>query len=178
MLRIVGFAIALLSVVGCTRATAIGTPCLADKDCNVKGQRCVAGPSDGTKICTHPCSGQTGDQGCPIGYDCTAADPASPTVLTCNKEPFAFDATTGAPLLFGKDCSLQAGTTQAEWDAACAGSGDPAPAPTCRHAQDPDTRIPTPIRNDAHAYCTGGCTKDGDCPVDMRCGVDYDGATK
>ena len=58
------------------RATAIGTPCLADKDCNVKGQRCVAQPS-GTKICTHACAGQTGAQGCPIGYDCSAADRVS-----------------------------------------------------------------------------------------------------
>src|SRR2546430_1020309 len=117
MLRSVCIMLALAAVAGgCTRATAIGTPCLADKDCNVKGQRCVAQPNGGAKICTHPCSGQTGELGCPIGYDCTAADPASPTDLTCTKESFAFDATTGAPLLFGKDCSLQAGTTQGEWD--------------------------------------------------------------
>ena len=35
-----------------------------------------------------------------------------------------------------------------------------------------------PLRNDAHAYCTGGCNSDSDCPVDMRCGNDYDGKTK
>ena len=178
MLRIVGLAIALLSVVGCTRATAIGTPCLADKDCNVKGQRCVAGPSGGTRSARTRAPARPATRAAPSATTAPPPIPRSPTVLTCNKEPFAFDATTGAPLLFGKDCSLQAGTTQAEWDAACAGSGDPAAAPTCRHAQDPDTRIPTPIRNDAHAYCTGGCSKDGDCPVDMRCGADYDGVTK
>lgn len=176
-------AIALVAAacgLGCTRATVIGTPCLVDKDCNVKGQICVAGVNGGAKICTHACTGQTGASGCPIGYDCTAADPSSPTVLTCNKEPYAFDATSGAPLLFGKDCSLQGGTTQAEWDSACASTGDPAPNPTCHHAPDPDsrTRPPAPIRNDAHAYCTGGCNGDSDCPVDMYCGADYDGATK
>ncbi len=180
MRRLVVLAIALGSFVGCTRATVIGTPCVTDKNCNVKGQRCVAGPNGGAKICTHACTGQFGDQGCPIGYDCSAADPSAPTVLTCNKETYAFDATTGAPLLFGKDCSLQAGTTQAEWDVACANSGDPAPSPTCRHEQDPDSRTnpPAPIRNDAHAYCTGGCARDSDCPVTMYCGADYDGATK
>ena len=89
MTRIVLIAIAL---VGCTRATVIGTPCITDKNCNVKGQRCVAGPNGGAQICTHACTGQTGADGCPIGYDCTAADPSSPTVLTCNKESFAFDA--------------------------------------------------------------------------------------
>jgi len=166
------------ALVGCTRATVIGTPCITDKDCNVKGQRCVAGPNGGAQICTHVCTGQTGEQGCPIGYDCSPADPASPSVLTCNKEAYAFDSATGNPLLFGKDCSLQGGTTQAEWDVACANSGDPAPSPTCRHARDPDQRLPSPIRNDAHAYCTGGCTRDSDCPVDMFCGADYDGITK
>jgi len=183
MMRGVSLAIALVTAacgLGCTRATVIGTPCLVDKDCNVKGQLCVAGINGGARICTHACTGQTGAAGCPIGYDCTAADPSSPTVLTCNKEPYAFDATTGAPLLFGKDCSLQGGTTQAEWDAACANSGDPAPNPTCHHAPDPDSRTkpPAPIRNDAHAYCTGGCTADSDCPVDMYCGADVDGNTK
>jgi hypothetical protein len=173
---------ALCTVVswGCTKATVIGTPCLVDKDCNVKGQRCVAGPGGGAPICTHACTGQTGDSGCPIGYDCTAADPAQPTTLTCNKEKFAFDPVSGAPLLFGKDCSLQAGTTQAEWDVACAGSGDPAPNPTCRHAVDPDSRTmpPAALQNDPHAYCTGGCNDDNDCPVEMLCGVDYDGNKK
>ena len=151
MMRIVTIALtgaltAAIALAGCTRATVIGTPCVTDKDCNVKGQRCVAGPNGGAQICTHACTGQTGDQGCPIGYDCSPADPTSPSVLTCNKEAFAFDATAGAPLLFGKDCSLQGGTTQGEWDTACAASGDPAPAPTCRHARDPDQRLPTPIR--------------------------------
>ncbi|MGZ3440534.1 MAG: hypothetical protein ACXVDD_13520 [Polyangia bacterium] len=178
--RAIALSILAFFVGACTRATAIGTPCLADKDCNVKGQRCVAGVNGGAKICTHACSGQTGEQGCPIGYDCTASDATAPTVLTCNKEPYAFDATSGAPLLFGKDCSLQGGTTQGEWDAACAATGDPAPSPTCHHAADPDSRATpkAPLRNDAHAYCTGGCNSDADCPVDMRCGADYDGNTK
>jgi hypothetical protein len=179
-MRLLCFAIALAAAGGCARATAIGTPCVADKDCNVKGQRCVAQPSGGISICTHACSGQTGAQGCPVGYDCSAADASSPSALTCNQESFAIDAATGVPLLFGKDCSLQAGTTQAEWDVACAGSGDPAPSPTCRHAADPDSHATprAPIRNDAHAYCTAGCARDSDCPVDMLCGADYDGVTK
>ena len=160
------------------RATVIGTPCLVDKDCNVNGQRCVAGLNGGAKICTHACTGQTGAQGCPIGYDCTASDPAQPTVLTCNKEPYAFDATTRQRRCSSaRTARSQGGTTQAEWDVACAGTGDPAPSPTCRHAADPDSRTTprAPLRNDAHAYCTGSCTSDADCPVDMRCGADYDG---
>ena len=180
-MRIVCVPIALgLLIGGCTRATVIGTPCIVDKDCNVAGQRCVAGVNGGPTICTHGCTGQSGDNGCPIGYDCSAVDPTNPADLTCNKETYAFDATTGAPLLFGKDCSLQGGTTQAEWDTACANTGDPAPNPTCHHAPDPDSRTnpPSPIRNDAHAYCTGGCTRDSDCPVDMSCAGDVDGVSR
>jgi hypothetical protein len=180
MRRIVGIAIALLAVAGCKRATIIGTPCVSDRDCNVAGQRCVAQAGAAFSICTHSCSGQTGALGCPIGYDCSAADASSPGELVCNKERFAFDATTGAPLLFGKDCSLEGGTTQAEWDRACAASGDPAPSPTCRHAADPDSHATprAPIRDDAHAYCTAGCASDRDCPVEMYCGADYDGVTR
>ncbi len=168
------------AVAGCTKATVIGTPCVTDKSCNVKGQRCVAGPDGGLRICTHACDAQAGTMGCPIGYDCAPADPTQPSVLTCNKERYAFDRTSGAPLLFGKDCSLQAGTTQPEWDQACAGTGDPAPNPTCRHAPDPDSHATprAPVRNDPHAYCTAGCNDDYDCPVDMRCAVDYDGVQK
>ena len=123
---------------------------------------------------------RSGSAGCPVGYDCNAADATNPSLLTCNKETFAFDAASGVALLFGKDCSLQGGTTQAEWDTACANSGDPAAGPTCRHAADSNSRAhpPAPIRNDAHAYCTGACTGDRDCPVDMFCGADYDGITK
>jgi hypothetical protein len=168
----------LLVVTGCTRATVIGTPCVVDKDCNVKGQRCVAGLNGGASICTHACTGQTGASGCPIGYDCTAANAANPGDLTCNKETFAFDATTGAPLLFGKDCSLQTGLSQAEWDTACAATGDPAANPTCRHARDPNVAGKVPLKNDPHAYCTGSCASDADCPVDMLCATDYDGAKK
>lgn len=164
----------------CTKATVIGTPCTTDKNCNVKGQKCVAGPNGGPSICTHACAAQEGPQGCPIGYDCSPADPSQPTVLTCNKQSFAIDATTGAPKLFGKDCSLQGGTMQAQWDTACAGSGDPAPNPTCRHAADVNSRTTPrqPVVADPHAYCTGGCTRDSDCPVDMLCAADYDGVTK
>ena len=176
-MRIVCLA-ALCALGACTKATVIGTPCTVDKDCNVKGQRCVAGVNGGPRICTHACTGQSGPDGCPIGYDCGPADPASPSDLTCNKETYAFDATTGAPLLFGKDCSLQPGTTQAEWDQACANSGDPAPDPTCRHAVDPDSRVGAPLQSDPQAYCTGGCTHDSDCPVDMECATDYDGKQK
>ncbi|MGZ3429068.1 MAG: hypothetical protein ACXVCV_20590, partial [Polyangia bacterium] len=58
--RAIALSVLAFFVAACTRATAIGTPCLADKDCNVKGQRCVAGVNGGAKICTHACSGQTG----------------------------------------------------------------------------------------------------------------------
>jgi hypothetical protein len=169
-----------VAAAACTRATVIGTPCDVDRDCNVPGQRCVAGPGGTPRICTHACNAQTGANGCPIGYDCAPADPTRPDDLTCNRETYAFDALTGAPLLFGKDCSLYGGTTQAEWDVGCARSGDPAANPTCRHAPDPDSRAtPTaPVRNDAHAYCTGACAADSDCPVEMRCAVDYDGLQK
>lgn len=168
------------ALLGCTKATVIGTPCTTDKSCNVKGQRCIAGPDGGAKICTHACTSQTGDQGCPIGYDCAAADPTQPALLTCNKETYAFDPISGAPKLFGQDCSLAPGTTQAEWDAACAHSGDPAASPTCRHAADPDSRTTprAPVRNDPQAYCTGACTHDSDCPVEMLCAKDYDGNQK
>lgn len=170
---------ALVALGGCTRATAIGTPCIVDKDCNVAGQRCVAG-TGGAKICTHACTGQSGENGCPIGYDCGPSDPANTADLTCNKESFAFDSVTGAPLLFGKSCALAPGATQAEWDQACAGSGDPAANPTCRHAPDSQSRTnpPAPLKNDSKAYCTGACNADSDCPVDMLCGVDYDNAKK
>src|SRR4051812_46397319 len=168
----------LLALGGCTRATVIGTPCIADKDCNVKGQRCVAGLNGGASICTHACTGQTGESGCPIGYDCPPSHPANRGELTGNKETFAFDAATGTPLLFGKDCALQQGTTQADWDPACADSGDPAANPTCRHARDPSSRLRVPLKGDPHAYCTGSCASDADCPVDMLCGLDYDNKQK
>ena len=168
------------ALAGCTRATVIGTPCVADKDCTIKGQRCVAGPGGGARICTHLCNAQAGPSGCPIGYDCSASDPTQPTLLTCNKETFAFDATSGAPRLFGKDCSLAPGASQTEWNAACAGTGDPAANPSCRHAPDPASRSTprAPLRNDPNAYCTGSCNVDSDCPVDMRCAADYDGVQK
>ena len=163
----IAWLLALAMLAGCTRATAIGTPCVVDKDCNVKGQRCVS--ADGAKICTHACTAQAGASGCPIGYDCTPADATHASDLTCNKERYAFDPVSGAPLLFGKSCALAAGATQAEWDAACAGSGDPAASPACRHAADPQSRATPrmPLKNDAHAYCTGACTSNGDCPIDM-----------
>lgn len=165
----------LLALVGCTRATVIGTPCTRDADCNVKGQLCAT--TGGLSICTRPCTAQAGPSGCPVGYDCTPAD--SPTgALTCNKERFAFDATTGAPLLFGRSCALAPGATQAEWDQACAATGDPAASPTCRHAPDPNSNVHAPLRDDPAAYCTAACAGDGDCPVDMRCAADYDGVQK
>lgn len=166
----------LCALWACARATVIGTPCGSDRDCNVAGQVC-ASAGGAPRICTHACSAQSGPSGCPIGYDCTAAD-APPATTTCNKERFAYDPLTGAPLLFGRDCSLAPGTTQAEWDRACAGTGDPAPAPTCRHAVDPASNQHAPLRDDPHAYCTAACASDGDCPVDMRCAADYDGVTK
>src|SRR5439155_5305016 len=85
----IAWLLALAMLAGCTRATAIGTPCVVDKDCNVKGQRCVS--ADGAKICTHACTAQAGASGCPIGYDCTPADATHASDLTCNKERYAFD---------------------------------------------------------------------------------------
>jgi hypothetical protein len=171
--------VALAALAACARPTLIGTPCASDRDCNVAGQRCVGGPG-AARICTHGCAAQSGPSGCPIGFDCSAADPATPAQLTCNRERYAFDPTTGGPRLFGVACALAPGTTQAEWDQACLGTGDPAPLPTCRHAADPNSHAtpPAPIRDDPDAYCTAGCAVDADCPVAMRCAVDYDGATR
>jgi hypothetical protein len=143
---------------GC-KATVIGTSCGSDGDCNVSGQHCVAG-YDGKKICTHTCSDQVGENGCPIGYDCTLAD-SKLGQPTCNKVAYAADS-TGAPLLFGKKCALD--------DGVCLNTGDPNPMPMCRKGEG--------IEEDPHAYCTGACTKNLDCPVDFQCGTDYDDVRK
>ncbi|HEY7956033.1 MAG: hypothetical protein ACHQ17_03725 [Polyangia bacterium] len=146
---------------GCKGTTKIGASCHADGDCNVAGQKCVA------SICTHACAGQFGDQGCPIGFNCTAATPGAG--LTCNKVPFSVDD-GGVPLLFDKSCSTDS--------TVCDSTGDPNPTPSCRKAEDP-TMPGKPIPGaDAHAYCTGVCATDGDCPFNMYCGADYDGAMK
>jgi hypothetical protein len=124
----------VLGALGCSSAatTKIGTACKTNGDCNVKGQSCVAGlvggMPTGPKICTHPCTSEYGDNGCPIGFDCNVSDTS--IGLTCNKAPYTVDPTTGTPSLFGKTCAM---------DSDCMGTGDPNTAPSCRHALDPTT---------------------------------------
>jgi hypothetical protein len=139
--------------------TKIGTACTADKDCNVEGQVCAGG------ICTKACMGQFGDQGCPIGFNCTQA--AGRTDLTCNKTPFSVDATTGQPTLLGKSCAAD--------HTACDNSGVDGAA--CRFIQSPTVKG-MPFMNDPHAYCSAPCSDDTQCPFFMYCTKDWDGATK
>lgn len=158
----------LFALTGCDEpATKIGTPCKADGECNVEGQRCVRG------ICTKPCTrtiapaGEGG--GCPAGYDCTIGD--AEVGLTCNAVKYAFDPMTGTPLLFGKACAGN--------DAACNETGDPNPMPMCRKIENPAAgKQGTPFEEDPAAYCTGRCESDEDCPYDMACGEDYDKVKK
>ncbi len=157
--------------IGCSGATTkIGTTCHSDGDCNVAGQKCVAGliagQPTGPKICTHPCTGEFGDNGCPIGYDCTVSDQAIGT--TCNVVPYAVDPTTGAPVLFGKSC-----VTATD----CMGTGDNNAMPMCRYAEDPGM-LGSPIKTDSNAYCTGSCAADSDCPLLFQCIADYDKVMK
>ncbi len=136
------YLIIMLGALGCSgAATKIGSTCKADGDCNgvvtlpdgtTAKESCVAGlvggMPTGPKICTHVCTSDFGNTGCPIGYDCTVSDPN--LGLTCNKAPYTVDPSTGAPVLFGKSCAA---------DSDCANTGDPNPMPSCRHNLDPTT---------------------------------------
>src|SRR5579862_2284531 len=108
----------MLAALGCSGSAPvlIGGACKTDGDCNAvftlpdgtkAKESCVAGLVNGMptgpKICTHACSGEFGDKGCPIGYDCTVSDPN--LGLTCNKAPYTVDPSTGVPALFGKACA-------------------------------------------------------------------------
>jgi hypothetical protein len=156
----------LLILTGCPAAktTVIGTACKTTSNCNVAGQTCVNG------ICTHGCGAIFGDNGCPVGYDCYAV--SGSTDLTCNQATYSVDTTTGVPLLFGKDCSMD----MPGQPSACAGTGDANPSPQCRVGQDPSSGMPLSV--DPAAYCTGTCTVDTDCPYNFFCAKDFDGVTK
>lgn len=160
------YLIITIALFGCDKPTTkIGTACKSNGDCNVAGQKCVG------NICTHPCQGEFGDSGCPIGFDCSIVD--MNVGLTCNKVSYAFDPSTGAPALFGKACSA---------DGDCAGTGDNNANPVCRHALDPTSVFgpfdtpPTPltgVKQDPDAYCTGSCNTHADCPIGFACIADY-----
>ncbi len=154
----------LLATPACTKATVIGTECKADADCNVKGQICAPGLNAGPSICTHTCTGQSGAMGCPVGFDCFPSDPQKGS--TCNKSLYDFDPLTGKPLLFGKDCALDASV--------CGGAGITNAAASCRKIEDPTSNPPGPVTIDPNAYCTGACTTDAECPLDFVCDTDYD----
>jgi hypothetical protein len=156
--------LAIVGLWGCQAPTKIGTSCKADKDCNLQQQLCVSGVSGGPKICTHTCQGEYGDVGCPIGFDCNISDQAIGP--TCNKTRYSVDATTGAALLFGKSCATD--------DSLCMNTGDPAGSPHCRKGPDYSKKPVAPLAADPSAYCTGSCTADTDCPINMQCGEDYD----
>src|SRR5262245_47357832 len=128
----------------CTSPTTFtGTPCQSDSDCNIDGQRCVAGLRGGPTICTHPCGA---DSECQVGFDCTVSD--QNLGRTCNVPLYGVDSTSGAPLLFGKSCSLS--------DNACKNTGDPNAMPVCRKAPDTSKDPPyPPVASDPGAYCTG-----------------------
>jgi hypothetical protein len=156
-----------LSFLGCTKATVIGTPCMADADCNVSGQVCAPGFNGGASICTRKCSANTGTNGCPVGYDCFPTDTAKGA--TCNKTLYEVDA-AGKPLLFGVDCAVDQGK--------CAAVGSGNAQPVCRKIEDPSSDPPAPVELDPNAYCSGACTGDFDCPLDFYCDTDYDGAQR
>jgi hypothetical protein len=159
--------LACLLVIGCTTdPTKIGTRCKATANCNVAGQVCAPGISGGPSICTHPCANNLE---CPAGYDCTKTDPA--LSKTCNKTLYATDKKTGDPLLFGKPCGPGD-------DTLCQGTGDPNPNPTCRKGNNPNEAKAVVLDQDPNAYCTGSCNSDGDCPLPMKCAVDFDGVQK
>ena len=152
-----------VSFFGCTKATIIGTPCLVDKDCNVKGQVCAPGYNGGASIYTHACSSNVGANGCPVGYDCYPTDPAKGA--TCNKALYEVD-TAGNPLLFGVDCSSS--------NDVCLNLGTANPSPSCRRIADTSSKPPVPVDFDPNAYCSGACSTDTDCPLDFTCAMDYD----
>jgi hypothetical protein len=151
-----------LVLVGCVTPSKIGTACEGDEGCNIAGQVCAAGPTGGEKICTRKCTGNTGEAGCPVGFDCTKGSVG----FTCNKVKYSVDPTTGVPTLYGKSCSIDAN--------ACNETGDPNPSPSCRKGPD-TTKMPVmPLMNDPAAYCTGTCEKDTDCPNAFECFADWD----
>ena len=163
---------------GCVRATAIGTPCVVDKDCNVKGQRCVAQPSGIAHLHARVHRADRRRKAAPSAT--TATPPTRRRALTCNQESFAFDAARARRCSSARTARCKRARRKPSGTQRARNSSDPAPSPTCRHAADPDSHATprAPIRNDAHAYCTAGCARDSDCPVDMYCGADYDGVTK
>jgi hypothetical protein len=128
----------------------------------------VSGLDGGKKICTHPCTGNVGDTGCPVGYDCSISDAS--IGLTCNAVKYGFDPSTGVPLLFGLSCATDA--------TVCNNTGDPNVMPQCRMGPNLTKNPPIPLVNDPAAYCTGSCSTDNDCPLDFRCNTDWDGAQK
>jgi hypothetical protein len=162
-------ALVLFALSACNRTpTPIGTPCKGDGDCTLAGQRCAFDVHGLARICTHACSAQAGELGCPYGYDCRITDPALGAM--CAAQPYVTDPDTHKPVLFGRDCALDASV--------CASTGDPNPAPICRSAPNTYKRPLVPIESDPNAYCSGACTVDGDCPVDLACVTDYDGAQR
>src|SRR5579859_6175562 len=89
----------------CNKATTIiGAKCGSDGDCNVAGQKCVAGlvggMATGPKICTHSCTGEYGPTGCPMGFDCRSADGMA---FYCLKATYTVDG-SGTPVLYSKGC--------------------------------------------------------------------------
>ena len=158
------FLLAAVSTVGCTKASVIGTVCKSQSDCNVEGEVCAPGFNAGPTICTRKCTGETGPTGCPIGYDCFPTD----TKLgpTCNKTLYEVNAMTGKPVLFGVDCALK--------ENVCTSLGSTNAAITCRKIPDESATPVVPVDQDPTAYCTGVCANDNDCPLDFRCGTDYD----
>ena len=162
------FAITLAVLpLGCTKATVIGTPCMVDKDCNVKGQVCAPGFNGGASICTHACTANTGANGCPVGYDCYPTDAAKGP--TCDKTLYEVDV-AGNPLLIGVDCALS--------NDVCLNTGSTNSAPVCRKIEDPTSKPPAPVDVDPNAYCSGACTTDFDCPLAFACVTDYDMAKR
>jgi hypothetical protein len=152
---------------GCTKATVIGTPCMVDKDCNVKDQVCAPGFNGGASICTRKCTANTGATGCPIGYDCFPTDAAKG--MTCNKSLYEVDAVSGKPLLIGVDCSSS--------NDVCTSTGSAAQSISCRRVSD-NGDPPMPVDFDPNAYCTATCATDADCPLDFVCEADFDMQTK
>jgi hypothetical protein len=158
-MRNLTYFVLIAALAACDSPTKIGTACSADKDCNLEGQTCAGG------ICTHTCQGQFGDQGCPIGFNCTAA--AGRTDLTCNKTPFSVDTTSGQPTLLGKSCAVD--------HTACDNSGVEGAA--CRFIESPTVKG-MPFMDDPHAFCSAPCDSDTQCPFFMYCAKDWDGNQK
>jgi hypothetical protein len=142
----------------------IGHKCGGGGDCGNNEKLCVSGFNGQPKICTHACATNAD---CPLGYDCAQSDGPS---KTCNKTLYVTDKMTGDPVLFGKPCTTD--------DSECMGTADLNPSPTCRKGNAPSEAKPVALATDPNAYCTGSCTNDQDCPLPMKCDVDYDGVTK